>query len=71
MTEEELLAEKVAKRMEGLKQFTVYAKETTYYAKTIYAEDKDNARDIAEGTNDWGDPVDYGDFAVYEIEEEA
>lgn len=70
MTEEELVAEKVAKRMEGLKQFTLYARETAYYKKTVWATDKENAEEIANEDCDWGDAVDYGDFRVDEIEEE-
>jgi len=67
---EELVVEKVAKRMEGLKQFTLNATEVCYYAKTIWARDYDHAREIADKAHDWGEAVDYADFDVYDIEEE-
>jgi hypothetical protein len=70
MTDEELLAEKVAKRLQGLKQFTVQARETAYYSKTIWAKDDEEAGEIANNDCDWGDPVDYADFDVFDIEED-
>lgn len=67
---EELVVEKVAKRMEGLKQYTLNARETCYYAKTVWARDYDHAREIADDTCDFGEAVDYANFEVYDIEEE-
>jgi len=71
MTDEELLAEKVAKRMEGLKQFTVQARETSYYSKTIWAKDHEEAEEFANEDCDWGEAVDYANFEVFDIEEEV
>ena len=71
MTDEQILAEKVAKRMEGLKQFTVQARETAYYSKTIWAKDSEEAEELANEDCDWGEAVDYANFEVFDIEEEA
>ena len=70
MTKEEQLAEDIAKRLEGLKKFTLHSRETVYYARTIWAKDEDEAQEIADNEGEWGDPVDYADFDIYEIEEE-
>jgi hypothetical protein len=71
MTDEKILAEAVAKRMEGLKQFTVHAREMGYYSKTVWAKDAEEAEEIANDTYDWGEAIDYSDFVIYEIEEEV
>ena len=72
MTDEELLAEKVSKRMEGLKEYTVHAREMGYYARTIWAKNSQEAEEIANDTCEWGTPIDYSDFVIYEtvLEEE-
>lgn len=70
MTPEEQTAEAVAKRLEGFKRFTLYARETVYYSKTVWAKDMDDAEEIANDECDWGNPVDYADFEVYDMEEE-
>ena len=67
---EKSIAEDVAKRMEGLKKFTLNSRETVYYARTVWAKDEDDAREIADNEGDWGEPVDYDDFEVYEVYEE-
>jgi hypothetical protein len=70
MTDEELLAEKVAKRMEGLRKFTLKSRETAYYVKTVWAKDYEEAEEIANEDCDWGEAVNYTDYAVYDIREE-
>ena len=70
MTDEELLAEKIAKRMQGLKKFTLKSKETAYYVKTIWAVDREDAEEIANEDCDWGEAVNYSDYTVYDIREE-
>jgi hypothetical protein len=71
MTDEELLAEKVAKRLQGLKQFTVQARETCYYERIVWAKNYEEAEELANEDCDWSDPVDYANFEIFDIEEEA
>jgi len=66
---DEKLAEKVAYRMEGKKQYEVLSREFVYYARTVWATSKDEAEQICENENDWGEVTDRSDFMIDETEE--
>lgn len=71
MTHEEKVAEDVAKRMEGLKKFTAYARETIYSSKVVWAKDYNEAEDKFNDMDWLNDDIDSSDhFEVYKIEEE-
>ena len=67
MTDEEQSA---LNKIEGLKQYEVYATEQVYYAKKVWAKDEEDAQRIA---NDEGftnqEIYDGYDFEITEVEE--
>ena len=68
---EEKIADKVAERLEGRKEFEVLSRETVYYARKVWARDEIEAESICHEEGDYGEAVDYGNWqfdAVREIE---
>lgn len=66
---DEKLAEKVAYRMEGKKEYEVLSRETLYYSRTVWATSKDEAETICEEEGYWGEVTDSSDFMIDETKE--
>ena len=62
-------AEAVDNRLEGFKDYWVYASERVFYSKRFTAKDRAHAEELANEECDWGDPIDGEDFQIDEIEE--
>lgn len=69
MTTETEVAEEVAKRLEGKKQYELLSRETVYYSRTVWASSEQEAKDICADECDWGEAVDYGNWQFDGIEE--
>lgn len=57
-----VIAETVAKRLEGKKQYEVLSRETVYYSRIVWASSEQEAKDMCADECEWGDPVDYGNW---------
>ena len=66
---DEHIAEKVAQRMNGKKEYEVLSRETVYYSRTVWATSKEEAERICNDEGDWGQAVDGSDFVLDGIEE--
>lgn len=71
MKTEDDIADEVAQRLEGKKQYEVLSRETVYYARTVWAVNELEAEAMCHEDGDYGEAVDYGNWqfdAVREIE---
>lgn len=66
---DEHIAEKVAQRLNGKKEYEVLSRETLYYSRTVWATSKEEAEQICADEGDWGDVGDSGEFMIDGIEE--
>ena len=57
-----VIAENVANRLEGKKQFEILSRETVYYSRIVWATDEDEAIQMCHDDGDFGEPFDYGNW---------
>jgi len=64
MTPDEQIAETVAQRLDGKRQFEVLSRETVYYSRIVWANNEEEAMNICHDECDYGEAVDYGDWQL-------
>lgn len=66
---DEQIAEKVAQRFDGKKEYEVLSSEVLHYSRTIWATSKEEAEEICSDEGDWGDICSSRDFTIDGIKE--
>lgn len=70
MTELNAVEQEALNKVEGLKQYEVYATELVYYAKKVWAKDEEDAQRVATDEGFTNQEIYDGyDFEVTEVEE--
>jgi hypothetical protein len=69
MTPDEQIAETVAQRLDGKRQFEILSRETVYYSRIVWASDEEEAMNICHDECDYGDAVNYGDWQLDDCNE--